>query len=126
MRAVDTNVLVRLITRDDARQAASADRWVEIGAWVSILALAETTWVLSAVYERGPAEIASAVEMLLNHKELTLQDSDVVAAALKRFRERPALGFSDCLLLQLAQKAGHLPLGTFDRELSKLDGAEKL
>jgi len=126
MRAVDTNVLVRLITRDDARQAASADRWVEIGAWVSILALAETTWVLSAVYERGPAEIASAVEMLLNHKELTLQDSDVVAAALKSFRERPALGFSDCLLLQLAQKAGHLPLGTFDRELSKLDGAEKL
>jgi len=49
-----------------------------------------------------------------------------VAAALKRFRERPALGFSDCLLLQLARKAGHLPLGTFDRDLSKLDGAEKL
>jgi len=126
MRAVDTNVLVRLITRDDVRQAASADRWVENGAWVSILALAEATWVLSAVYERGPTEIGSAVEMLLNHKELTLQDSDVVAAALKRFRERPALGFSDCLLLQLARKAGHLPLGTFDRELSKLDGAEKL
>jgi len=126
MRAVDTNVLVRLITRDDVRQAASADRWVENGAWVSVLALAEATWVLSAVYERGPTEIASAVEMLLNHKELTLQDSDVVAAALKSFRERPALGFSDCLLLQLAQKAGHLPLGTFDRELSKLDGAERL
>jgi predicted nucleic-acid-binding protein len=126
MRAVDTNVLVRLITRDDARQATSAERWVETGAWVSVLALAETTWVLSAVYGRTSAEIASAVNMLLNHKELTLQDSDVVAAALKRLRERPALGFSDCLLLELARKAGHLPLGTFDRELSKLDGAEKL
>jgi predicted nucleic-acid-binding protein len=126
MRAVDTNVLVRLITRDDVRQVASADRWVENGAWVSILALAEATWVLSAVYERNSTEIASAVEMLLDHKDLTLQDSDVVTAALKRFRERPALGFSDCLLLQLARKAGHLPLGTFDRDLSKLDGAEKL
>ncbi len=126
MRAVDTNVLVRLIARDDVRQVASADRWVENGAWVSILALAEATWVLSAVYECGAAEIASAVEMLLNHKDLTLQDPDVVAAALKRFRERPRLGFSDCLLLQLARKAGHLPLGTFDRDLSKLDGAEKL
>jgi predicted nucleic-acid-binding protein len=126
MRAVDTNVLVRLITRDDVRQVASADQWVENGAWVSILALAEATWVLSAVYERGATEIASAVEMLLNHKDLTLQDPDAVAAALKRFRERPALGFSDCLLLQLARKAGHLPLGTFDRDLSKLDGAEKL
>ncbi len=126
MRAVDTNVLVRLIARDDVRQVASADRWVENGAWVSILALAEATWVLSAVYECGAAEITSAVEMLLNHKDLTLQDPDVVAAALKRFRERPRLGFSDCLLLQLARKAGHLPLGTFDRDLSKLDGAEKI
>ena len=126
MRAVDTNVLVRIITRDDVRQAAAADRWVENGAWVSILALAETTWVLSAVYERGPTEIAAGVEMLLNHTELTLQDSDVVAAALRDFRKRPALGFSDYLLVELARKAGHLPLGTFDGDLSKLDGAEKL
>jgi len=34
--------------------------------------------------------------------------------------------FSDCLLLELARKAGHLPLGTFDRDLSKLAGARKL
>jgi predicted nucleic-acid-binding protein len=126
MRAVDTNVLVRLITRDHARQVTSAERFVEKGAWVSTLALAETTWVLSAVYERSPAEIATAVEMLLNHRELVVQDSDVVAAALATFRKRPVLGFSDCLLLELARKAGHLPLGSFDRSLSKLDGAERL
>ena len=126
MRAVDTNVLVRLITRDDCRQVASADRFVGKGAWVSTLVLAETTWVLSAVYERSPADIATAVEMLLGHRELTVQDSDVVAAALTVFRTRPAPGFSDCLLLEIARKTGHLPLGTFDRALSKLDGAEKL
>lgn len=126
MRAVDTNVLVRLLAQDDARQVAVARRWVEEGAWVSTLALAETTWVLSVVYERGPTRIALAVETLLNHRDLTLQDSDVVAAALVRFRERPSVGFSDCLLLELARKAGHLPLGTFDRNLSKLNGAQKL
>ncbi len=126
MRAVDTNVLVRLIAQDDARQVAAARRWVEEGIWVSTLALAEALWVLSVVYDRGPAEIALAVETLLNHRDLTLQDSDVVAAALVRFRERPSVGFSDCLLLELARKAGHLPLGTFDRSLSKLDGARKL
>jgi predicted nucleic-acid-binding protein len=49
MRAIDTDVLVRLITRDDSPQAASADLFVEQGAWVSVLALAETTWVLAAV-----------------------------------------------------------------------------
>ncbi len=126
MRAVDTNVLVRLVTRDDARQAASADVFIEKGAWVSILALAEATWVLAAVYERSAAEIVVAVEMLLDHKDLTLQDSDVVAAPLELFRSRPALGFSDCLMLQLARKAGHLPLGTFDRALGKVEGAQKL
>jgi predicted nucleic-acid-binding protein len=126
MRAVDTNVIVRLIARDDARQTASAEAFVEKGAWVSLLALAEATWVLSAVYQRNTADIATALEMLLNHRDLTLQDSDAVTAALDLFRRRPALGFSDCLMLQLARKAGHLPLGTFDRALGKSDGAQKL
>ena len=126
MRAVDTNVLVRLLTRDDPRQVVSADRFVEKGAWVSHLALAETTWVLDSVYERSAAEVATAVELLLNHRDLTVQDPDVVAAALEIFRERPAVGFSDCLLLETARKAGHLPLGTFDRDLGRLDGAQKL
>jgi predicted nucleic-acid-binding protein len=126
MRAVDTNVLVRLVTRDDARQVASADRFVEQGAWVPLLALAEATWVLAAVYDRSAAQIAAAIEMLLDHRELTLQDPEIVAAALDAFRARPKLGFSDCLLLETARKAGHLPLGTFDRGLSKLEGARKL
>ena len=126
MRAVDTNVLVRLITRDDARQAASADDFVAKGAWVSVLALAEATWVLAAVYKRDPAGLASAVEMLLRHKDLVLQDADVVEAALALFRSRPALGFSDCLMFELARKAGHLPLGTFDRGLGKTEGTRKL
>jgi predicted nucleic-acid-binding protein len=126
MRAVDTNVLVRLITRDDARQAASAEAFIGKGAWVSVLALTEAMWVLEAVYKRSAADLATAIEMLLNHKDLTLQDSGVVALALDLFRARPSLGFSDCLMLQLARKAGHLPLGTFDRGLAKVEGAQKL
>ncbi|MDQ2776658.1 MAG: PIN domain-containing protein [Acidobacteriota bacterium] len=126
MRAVDTNVLVRLITRDDARQARAADAFVEKGAWVSTLALAETIWVLGAVYERGASDLAVVIEMLLNHKNLTLQDSEAVGMALNLFRSRPGLGFSDCLTLQLARRAGHLPLGTFDRNLAKAEGAHKL
>ena len=126
MRAVDTNVLVRLITRDDARQAASAGLFVETGAWVSVLALAEATWVLATVYDRSASSLVTAIEMLLNHKDLILQDSDAVAAALEVFRSRPALGFSGCLMLQLAKKAGHLPLGTFGRNFGKVKGAQKL
>ena len=55
--------------------------------------------------------------MLLGHRDLTVQDADAVAAARATYRKRPSLGFSDCLVLELARKAGHLPLGSFDRVL---------
>jgi predicted nucleic-acid-binding protein len=126
VRAVDTNVLVRLITRDDAKQVAAAEAFVASGAWVPHLALAEATWVLASVYDRDPEAIATAVEMLLSHQSLTLQDSEAVAAAVERLRRRPAVGFSDCLMLEITRKAGHGPLGTFDRSLGKLNGAERL
>lgn len=126
MRAVDTNVLVRLATRDDAKQVAAAEAFVAKGAWVPHLVLAEAMWVLASVYDLGPSEVATAVEMFLNHRNLTLQDVDAVAAALEHFRKRPRLGFSDCLVLEVVRKAGHLPLGTFDRELGKFDGTQKL
>ena len=126
MRAVDTNILIRLITRDDAGQADAADSFIEAGAWVSIVALAETIWVLSSVYDRTTDELLAAIEGLLNHRNLTLQDSDAVAAALDLFRARPSLGFSDCLIIELARKAGHLRLGTFDRGLARVPGAQRL
>ena len=126
MRAADTNVLVRLVTRDDAKQLARAEAFVDKGAWVSHLVLAEATWVLVSVYDVGPARIASMVEMLLDHDKLTLQDPDAVAAALVQYRRRPAAGFSDCLILEIARKAGHVPLGTFDKKLGSFVGAERL
>src|ERR1035437_392356 len=126
MLAVDTNVLVRLLTRDTARQTAVADRFIEHGAWVSVLAVAEAAWVLRTIYKQSNADIAAAVEMLLDHKDLVLQDADVVASALDLYKSRPALGFSDCLMLHIARKAGHRPLGTFDRALGSVEGARKL
>jgi predicted nucleic-acid-binding protein len=126
MRAVDTNVLVRLIARDDPKQVAIAEEFVSKGAWVSLLVLAETAWVLDSVYDRSAKDIGTTIEMLLNHVSLTIQDSEVAEAALERFRVKPALGFSDCLVLETARRAGHLPLGTFDRRLGRLDGAEAL
>ena len=126
MRAVDTNVLVRILTRDDPKQVRAADDFVAAGAWVPFLALAEAIWVLTAVYERDASEIGASVAQLLDHKALILQDREVVAVALEVFRSRPALGFTDCLILEVARKAGHLPLGTFDRNLGKMEGAQKL
>jgi len=77
MRAIDTNVLVRLVVRDEAKRTQAAEDFVANGAWVSHLVLAETVWVLDAVYERSAEQIATAIDMLLNHERLTVQDAEV-------------------------------------------------
>jgi predicted nucleic acid-binding protein len=64
--------------------------------------------------------------MLLESRQLVVQDEGTVEAALVHFKKHPSLGFSDCLVLEVARKAGHLPLGTFDRDLSRIDGAQRL
>jgi predicted nucleic-acid-binding protein len=126
VRAVDTNFLVRLVTRDDPEQTTATEAFVSGGAWISHIVLVEAMWVLDSAYDLGPERIATAVEMLLNHRDLTIQEPNTVTAALRHFQRRPNLGFSDCLILEVARKAGHLPLGTFDRDLGKLEGTRRL
>jgi len=126
MLAVDTNILVRLIARDDADQVQAAEEFVSNGAWVSHLVLAETLWVLDSVYDLSRERIATTVEMLLSHRDLTLQDADVVTSALDHYRRRSVVDFSDCLVLEIARKTGHLPIATFDRNFAKLDDVQRL
>lgn len=126
MRAVDTNVLVRLITRDDERQVEAAEVFVSKGAWVSHLVLAEAVWVLDSVYGRTSEQIAKAIGMLLDHRDLTVQDRDVVEVVLKTFRKHKRVSFSDILILEIARKNGHLPVGSFDRQFTTIEGTERL
>lgn len=126
MRAVDTNILVRLVARDEPAQVIAAEEFVSKGAWVSHLVLAETVWVLDSVYGMPREKMSMAIDMLLNHQELTVQDADVVVAALQHFRGKVSVDFSDCLVLEIARRAGHTPVGTFDRQFAKLAGVQRL
>jgi predicted nucleic-acid-binding protein len=127
MRAVDTNVIVRLAVRDDKAQVAAAEKYIaERGAWVSHLVLVEAAWVLESVYEFERAQIATAVEMLLDQEQLVVQEPDVVTAAVTLYRSGIGSDFADCLILEVARGAGHLPLATFDRKLAKAEGAVRL
>ena len=126
MLAVDTNVLVRLLTRDDWPQTAAAERFVAHGAWVSTVTLMETAWVLYSSYSFDAAALCNAVFLLLDNSRLAFEDRDVIVAALAIFRERPMLGFTDCMILATARQAGHLPLGTFDRKLGRVEGTQLL
>ncbi len=126
MRAVDTNVLVRLIAQDDEDQTTAAVNFVHGGVWVSLLVLTEMVWVLASSYDRSPDQVAAAIDILLDNDSIVLQDADVVGRALAEFRKHPAIGFPDCLIVEQARRAGHLPLGTFDKRLARLPGVTKV
>lgn len=126
MRAADTNVLVRVLARDDEEQVEIADTFMAGGAWVSLLVLQETIWVLERAYEVDRKQQALLLGMLLEHSSIALESPELVAAALDAFRGSPRLEFSDCLILELARRSGHWPLGTFDKRLAKAEGAELL
>lgn len=126
MRAVDTNVLVRLLVRDNEAQVATAEQFVSDGAWVSVLVLMEAVWVWTKVYNATSSQIATGVERLLEHTSLAVESPEAVGTALADFRRFPKLGFSDCLIVASARHVGHMPLGSFDRDLCRLDGTEKL
>lgn len=126
MLAIDTNVLVRLVVNDDPAQAKVAREQTANGAWVSNLVLAETTWVLTSSFGRSRAEIIRTIEALLTHPNVALEDAMVVRNALRQFSQSKRVDFADCLILEIARKAGHMPLGTFDRDFAKLEGVERL
>lgn len=127
MRAVDTNVIVRLITRDDRAQVAAAETYIaERGAWASHLVLLEVAWVLESVYEFERVQIATAIEMLLDQEHLVVQEAEIVAAAATQYRGGIGSDFADCMILEVARSTGNLPLATFDRKLAKAEGAHRL
>jgi predicted nucleic-acid-binding protein len=126
MRAIDTNVIVRLLVRDDVDQAEAADEFVRPGAWVSTIALTEAVWVLGSVFELSKRQLVRAIHAMLSHERLVFEDPELIAAALQIYESRGGVGFSDCLLLEIARKHGHEPLGTFDRQLAKLNGAARI
>lgn len=124
MRAIDTNVLVRLFVRDDDKQTKRAEAFVRNGAWVSHVVLAETVWVLTSVYELKRLELVAALRTLLDHEVLAVQDADVVARAVDDYAAGARIGFTDCLIVHIAAKSGHGPVGSFDKDMIAQKGVQ--
>jgi predicted nucleic-acid-binding protein len=126
VRAVDTNILVRLLEQDDPAQAAAAEAYRAAGGplWVSQVVLVETVWVLASVFQRTRKELLGVLEALQDNRDIHLQEPAVVGAAIAAYRASKA-DFSDCLVLETARAHGHLPLATFDRALAKLPGTAR-
>ena len=83
MTAVDTNVLVRLLTEDDPKQAAAAKSlFASESIWIAKTVLLETGWVLRSLYGFDEGAIRVAFIKLLGLKNVHAEDEPAVAAAL--------------------------------------------
>src|SRR6266566_581151 len=83
MIAVDTNVLVRLLTGDDLKQAAAARSLFAAGPiWIAKTVLLETGWVLRSLYGFEESAVCDALTRLLGLKNVHTEDEPSVAAAL--------------------------------------------
>jgi len=83
MIAVDTNVLVRLLTGDEPRQEAAArSLFRSEPIWIAKTVLLETGWVLRSLYGFEATAIREAFTKLLGLKNVSVEDEASVAAAL--------------------------------------------
>jgi predicted nucleic-acid-binding protein len=125
--AIDTNVLVRLVTKDDESQYKKAQAFVEKHQPVLVtqLSVLELVWVLMSRYSLGKERTCQVVQALLETRELNIQAPAILEAALKTWKKSKA-DFADCFILETVIDASESPLGTFDTTLGKLEGCKQL
>ena len=120
MIGLDTNILVRFITHDDATQAATAMRLMaslsaDSPGYVSLVVLVELIWVLEGFYRFRGKEVEDVVESLLRGREMRLERPDLVEQAVRRFKAGSA-DLADCIIERAAHAAGCDYTLTFDRK----------
>jgi predicted nucleic-acid-binding protein len=128
---LDTNVIVRYVTQDDARQSAAASRLfervltTERPGFVGLVTLCEVAWVLAGCYDAGKARIAAVIEGLLGSRQLVVEEAEVVWKALRTW-DKSSADFSDALLGQVLRARGCEKVVTFDKAAARLPDFELL
>jgi len=130
MIGLDTNILVRYITQDDAAQSRKANTLIEslteaTPGFVALVSVVELVWVLQGSYHSNKKEIITVLDTLLRTKGLVVEDADVVWQALRRFAGSSS-DFADCLIERCNHAAGCDYTATFDRTAAKSAGMQML
>lgn len=130
MIGLDTNVLMRYLAQDDARQSAQATRLIESlspqqPGFVGMVSLVELAWVLESCYEASHATITATLDRLLRTKSLVLENPETVARALRLFGAGHK-DFADCLIACSATAAGCGLVYSFDKAAIRQAGMAAL
>jgi predicted nucleic-acid-binding protein len=131
MAALDTNILIRYLVKDDDAQLAAAKKLIRTALaagetlFVPITVTLELEWVLRSNFKFNKEQVTTTLSSLLAAAELTFESESAAEIALALYKKGNA-DFSDCVHIALAHMAGESPLWTFDRVASKMDGAKLL
>lgn len=130
MIALDTNVLVRYLVRDDEAQAATARSLMssltaDQPGFVCREVILELVWVLERAYGLSREDIADALEQLVSTDVLVIEAGADVAQAAFSYGTG-STGFSDLMILAAAERSNALPLHTFDRKAVRQEGVTLL
>jgi len=126
MIGLDTNLLVRYLTRDDPAQYAKAAAFIDTAVGrgeqflVNTTVLCELVWVLGAAYGYSREEIAGALERVFATSQFDIERLDDARRALSDYRSTKA-DFSDALIGRVNRSLGASHTVTFDRDLKALD-----
>jgi predicted nucleic-acid-binding protein len=126
MIGLDTNLLIRYLTQDDASQYTKVKRLIEEAVerderlLINCAVLCEVTWVLDTAYEYSRADIADALERILETAQFDIERAHEARQALGDFRSTKA-GFADALIGRVNRALGAKQTFTFDRDLKALD-----
>ena len=117
MRAVDTNLIVRIFAEDDPEQADIAERVLAVDSvFLPKTVMLEFEWVMRSAYRKPAAAIAAAIERMLETANVQVEDQPAVARAVAWFRL--GMDFGDALHLA---SSGHTDaFATFDGDLRRL------
>lgn len=122
MIGLDTNVLVRYLTHDDAKQFQEASALLlglekhQQSAYLSTITLCETVWVLARAYKIDRTQIVAALDKLLDTGLFNIDDKDAVREAVDLYRAGKG-DFADYLVGVRARNAGCTTMATFDEAL---------
>lgn len=119
MRAIDTNVVARLIVGDDEAQAVTAQEVVREGVLVPITVVMELGWLLERRYALGRADAHAAIEAFLSADTVSVHDRDLMGWALDRYRRGKPLAD----MLHIVASAGADSFATFDSGVKNQAGA---
>ena len=116
---VDSNILVRFLTRDDEEQYAAASRLLEKaedgGLFLSLIVLVEVNWVLLRVYRRPRAEVLQILDDLMDARQFVVEERARAIQAIALARTTRA-DFSDALIALGNEAEGCDRTTTFDND----------